>query len=136
MTRTLTVSLDQLYRPSPGGIGTYVRGLVQGLAQLSDPTLEVIGLTPRGAAHGDVAGLSLSPALAPANVEVLTRLCPDGRSGCRDARTWCTRRRWPVPSAAVLETPSTRWRCTTSCGVTSPVRRRTRGYGSTNGDSP
>ena len=74
MTRTLTVSLDQLYRRSPGGIGTYVRGLVQGLAQLNNPTLEVVGLMPRGSAYGDVADLCVRRALAPANVDILTRL--------------------------------------------------------------
>jgi hypothetical protein len=32
MKRTITISVDQLYRPSPGGIATYVRGLAAGLA--------------------------------------------------------------------------------------------------------
>jgi glycosyltransferase involved in cell wall biosynthesis len=35
------VVAEQLRRPVPGGIGTYVRGLAQGLRELADPALDV-----------------------------------------------------------------------------------------------
>ena len=74
MTRTLTISLDQLYRRQPGGIGTYVRGLVQGLAQLDDRSFEVLGLVPRGPVAGHTTDLGVRSVRAPVNVDVLTRL--------------------------------------------------------------
>ena len=40
----ITISLDQLSRPQPGGIATYVRGLVGALAALEAGPL--IGLVP------------------------------------------------------------------------------------------
>jgi glycosyltransferase involved in cell wall biosynthesis len=46
MTRRIVVSVDQLYRPQPGGIGSYVRGLVEGLLSVGEG-LEVIGVGPR-----------------------------------------------------------------------------------------
>jgi hypothetical protein len=41
---------EQLRRAVPGGIGTYVRGLLQGLAELDDPDvgLEVVRSSPDG----------------------------------------------------------------------------------------
>ncbi len=41
----ITLSVDQLTRPQPGGIATYVRGLIQGLADV-DPKLELVGVGP------------------------------------------------------------------------------------------
>ena len=46
MTRRIVVSVDQLYRPQPGGIGSYVRGLVEGLVGV-DGDLDVVGVGPR-----------------------------------------------------------------------------------------
>ena len=43
MTRAVSITLDQFYRPQPGGIATYVRGLVRGLASLDDDSLTVHG---------------------------------------------------------------------------------------------
>lgn len=43
----IVVTMDQLVRPQPGGIGTYVRGLVRGLATAA-PDAQVIGVGPRG----------------------------------------------------------------------------------------
>jgi glycosyltransferase involved in cell wall biosynthesis len=74
MTRTLTLSVDQLYRRQPGGSGTYVRGLALGLAALGEPDLEVFGLGPRGARPPQVANLPLRLARAPLSVGLLTRL--------------------------------------------------------------
>ena len=50
MNGPIVLTLDQLARPQPGGIGTYVRGLVQGLAELraaGEATVLVEGVAPR-----------------------------------------------------------------------------------------
>jgi glycosyltransferase involved in cell wall biosynthesis len=47
--RTITISIEQLQRPQPGGIATYVRGLASGLHSLADPSLDVVGLSAAGA---------------------------------------------------------------------------------------
>jgi glycosyltransferase involved in cell wall biosynthesis len=70
--RTITISIEQLNRPQPGGIATYVRGLATGLGALSDPSLDVIGLAPRGTTHD--ATLPLRTLNAPCGVRLLTRL--------------------------------------------------------------
>jgi glycosyltransferase involved in cell wall biosynthesis len=46
VSRRVIISVDQLYRPQPGGIGSYVRGLVEGLVSVGGD-LEVIGVGPR-----------------------------------------------------------------------------------------
>jgi glycosyltransferase involved in cell wall biosynthesis len=69
--RTITISIEQLSRPQPGGIATYVRGLVTGLASLNDPSLDVVGVGASGA--GDDT-LPLRPVRTPLDVRVLTRL--------------------------------------------------------------
>jgi glycosyltransferase involved in cell wall biosynthesis len=76
MKRTITISVDQLYRPSPGGIATYVRGLATGLAALHDSNLHVRGLAPRGALPHGVPELPLELNSAPVGVTLLTRLWP------------------------------------------------------------
>jgi glycosyltransferase involved in cell wall biosynthesis len=73
--RTITISVDQLYRRQPGGIGTYVRGLAQGLASL-DESFDVVGLGPRGAVPADVTSLPLRLTSAPLPLDVLTRVWP------------------------------------------------------------
>jgi glycosyltransferase involved in cell wall biosynthesis len=74
VTRTLTIGIDQLYRRQPGGIGTYVRGLVLGLHQVAPPDLEILGLAPRGETPASVRGLALTTTIAPLPVEQLTRM--------------------------------------------------------------
>ncbi len=74
MSPNLTLSLDQLYRPQPGGIGTYVRGLIQGLITLADSEWRVQGLAPKGALPHDVAQLPLRVMSAPLSVGALTKL--------------------------------------------------------------
>lgn len=76
MKRILTISVDQLYRRQPGGIGTYVAGLVQGLAALAPADLEVLGLCPSGAVPREVRALPLRLVSAPLPVRPLTRLWP------------------------------------------------------------
>ena len=73
MTRTVAVSLDQFYRPQPGGISTYVRGLVRGLASLGDEAPTLVGLAPRGRATREVSDLTLARVDAPLGVAALTR---------------------------------------------------------------
>lgn len=43
------IVVEQLRRSVPGGIGTYVSGLLQGLAELNDHEVHVTGLASRGA---------------------------------------------------------------------------------------
>ena len=68
MTRTIDASrVDQLYRAQPGGIGTYVRGLVQGLASLDDGRLDVVGRrAARRRARASVRACALRLTRAPA----------------------------------------------------------------------
>jgi len=74
VTRAVSISLDQFYRPQPGGIATYVRGLVQGLASLDDESLRLVGVAPRGEPTQDVSDLALERVRANASINVLTRL--------------------------------------------------------------
>jgi glycosyltransferase involved in cell wall biosynthesis len=74
--RILTLSVDQLYRRQPGGIGTYVCGLVQGLAGLAHSDLEVLGLAPSGAVPPEAKSLALRLVKAPLAVGPLTRVWP------------------------------------------------------------
>ncbi len=76
MTRTITLSVDQLYRAQPGGIGTYVRGLAGGLASLGDHSFEVVGLAPQGPVPAEAAALALELVKAPVPLGLLTRLWP------------------------------------------------------------
>jgi glycosyltransferase involved in cell wall biosynthesis len=73
VNRTIAISVEQLYRPQPGGIATYVRGLTSGLAALDDESLDVIGIAPRGAPRD---GLPSRTVHAPVGVSLLTRLWP------------------------------------------------------------
>ncbi len=76
MKRTITISVDQLYRAQPGGIGTYVRGLASGLAALDESSLEVLGLAPRGSLPADAKALPLQIVTASLSLRALTRLWP------------------------------------------------------------
>lgn len=75
MKRTLSLSVDQLYRRQPGGIGTYVRGLVEGLATL-EGQFEVVGVGPRGPVGQGLRSLPLRINSTPLPLNVLTRLWP------------------------------------------------------------
>ena len=82
----ITLSVDQLYRAQPGGIGTYVRGLALGLASLGDPDMVVSGLAPRAPVSDDVAALPLELIRAPLALAALTRVWPYRATGVpRDA---------------------------------------------------
>ncbi len=74
MTRAVSITLDQFYRPQPGGIATYVRGLVRGLASLHDESLAVTGVAPTGSPHQSIDDLELKRVTVPVPVELLTRL--------------------------------------------------------------
>ncbi len=73
MTRSIALSVEQLYRPQPGGIATYVRGLVSGLAALDDESLDIVGVAPRGVPP---EGLALRTVHARVGVNLLTHLWP------------------------------------------------------------
>ena len=73
MKRTITISIEQLSRPQPGGIATYVRGLAIGLHDLADPSLDIVGLGAKGAGTD---GLPLRVVNAPFDVRVLDRIWP------------------------------------------------------------
>lgn len=73
MSRVITLSLDQFYRPQPGGIATYVRGLVRGLRQVGDEELELRGVVPRGQARLDPSDVAIASTTAPLSLSLLTR---------------------------------------------------------------
>jgi glycosyltransferase involved in cell wall biosynthesis len=64
--------LDQFYRPQPGGIATYVRGLVHGLASLHDESLRVLGIAPTGTPTQSTSDLELELVSAKAPERFLT----------------------------------------------------------------
>jgi glycosyltransferase involved in cell wall biosynthesis len=72
VARVVSITLDQFYRPQPGGIATYVRGLASGLASLDDPSLRVLGITPSGTPVQPTSDLALQQVSARASVRVLT----------------------------------------------------------------
>lgn len=74
MTRTVAVTLDQLYRPQPGGITTYVVGLLDGLDALGDPQWRVVGVVPRGPEPAELAGRVRERSRAPLRVRALSRV--------------------------------------------------------------
>jgi glycosyltransferase involved in cell wall biosynthesis len=74
MTRRIVVSVDQLYRPQPGGIGSYVRGLVEGLVSIGEG-LEIIGVGPRSRPAA-VRQLGIEVISTPLSLRLLTQLWP------------------------------------------------------------
>jgi glycosyltransferase involved in cell wall biosynthesis len=74
VTRNLTLSVEQLYRRQPGGIATYVRGLVRGLRHVHESDLIVRGLAPRGEPSAEAKELAVALVTAPLSVEALTHL--------------------------------------------------------------
>jgi glycosyltransferase involved in cell wall biosynthesis len=66
------LSVEQLYHRQPGGIGTYVRGLIRGLAQVG-ADLNVVALAPSNATPSDVRALLPSLEQVPLPVGLLTR---------------------------------------------------------------
>ena len=74
MARDVSITLDQFYRPQPGGIATYVRGLIRGLSSLHDESLRLIGIKPAGTPRQSLDDLSLKYVSAMLPVELLTRV--------------------------------------------------------------
>lgn len=74
MARVVSITLDQFYRPQPGGIATYVRGLVNGLASLDDASFRVLGIAPTGTPVQSTSDLALEQVDAQSSVQVLTRV--------------------------------------------------------------
>lgn len=73
--KIIAISVDQLWRPQPGGIATYVRGLAAGLSELDDASLELVGVAPRGI-RPSTGSLPLRVEHTLVGVNVLTRLWP------------------------------------------------------------
>ena len=76
------MSLDQLYRPQPGGIASYVRGLLQGLATLDG--WDANGVAPRGHLADAPPVPTKSVALDVATLTRLWRFAPVGVSSGAD----------------------------------------------------
>jgi glycosyltransferase involved in cell wall biosynthesis len=74
VTRDVAITLDQFYRPQPGGIATYVRGLVGGLSSLHDESLRLVGITPGGSPNQSLDDMALTRVSAMLPVEILTRV--------------------------------------------------------------
>lgn len=74
MTRRIVLSVDQLYRPQPGGIGSYVRGLVEGLLSVGEG-LEILGVGPRSRPPA-VRQLGIEVLTTPLSLRLLTQLWP------------------------------------------------------------
>jgi glycosyltransferase involved in cell wall biosynthesis len=74
VTRDVSITLDQFYRPQPGGIATYVRGLIRGLSSLHDESLRLTGIKPAGSPRQSLDDLSLKCVSAMLPVEILTRV--------------------------------------------------------------
>ncbi len=74
MTRRIALSVDQLYRPQPGGIGSYVRGLVEGLVSVGEG-LEIIGVGPRSRPAA-VRQLGIEVISTPLSLRLLTQFWP------------------------------------------------------------
>jgi glycosyltransferase involved in cell wall biosynthesis len=69
----VSVSLDQFYRPQPGGIATYVRGLIKGLESLGDESLQLTGIAPLGTSRQPLDDLGVRTVSAMLPVGLLTR---------------------------------------------------------------
>ncbi|HTT59365.1 MAG TPA: glycosyltransferase, partial [Acidimicrobiales bacterium] len=73
MPREVSVSLDQFFRPQPGGIATYVRGLIKGLSSLSNESFQLTGIVPAGTPRQPLDDLRVRTASATLPVGLLTR---------------------------------------------------------------
>ena len=125
--RTITISIEQLNRPQPGGIATYVRGLATRTARRRPTRRSTSSASaPRGArVDGGIA-----PARGQRSVRRAAPVATLADLAARRAArrpTSSTRRRWPVRSGAGARRRCTRSRCTTCCGATNRRSRRPAG---------
>ena len=77
MRSKVVLTLDQLRRRHPGGIGTYVRGLVRGLQELigiGELDFDLGGLAPRGPSPDPLNDLALNLRCTPFGERLTTRL--------------------------------------------------------------
>lgn len=75
--RRIVLTLDQLRRAHPGGIGTYVRSLASGLRAVrveDDLDFELVGLAPHGPRPDPLDGVCDSLVTTPFAVMATTRL--------------------------------------------------------------
>jgi glycosyltransferase involved in cell wall biosynthesis len=73
VAREISITLDQFFRPQPGGVATYARGLLRGLASLDDGSLHLTGIAPRGRPRQPIDDLAVHKVSAMLPVEILTR---------------------------------------------------------------
>jgi glycosyltransferase involved in cell wall biosynthesis len=73
VTRNLTLSVEQLYRRQPGGIGTYVSGLIRGLSEVS-ADLKVVTLAPWNPTPSSASHTLPNVEQVPLPVALLTRV--------------------------------------------------------------
>ncbi len=74
MSRNVVISLDQLFRAQPGGIGTYTRGLIKGLRDLEQSELNITGIGPRGDAEALQRDLGIAVVSAQLPLSLLSKL--------------------------------------------------------------
>jgi len=72
----LFITLDQLQRPFPGGIGTYATGLLQGLKELAMDDFNVTGVIAKGKVLVDVNALNIAISSSPFGLRTTTALWP------------------------------------------------------------
>jgi len=121
--RTITISIEQLSRPQPAHRD--VRPWPgDGLHDLADPSLDVVGLGPKGATVDErTAARGVN---APFGVRLLSRLWPIWPLGVPKESNVVHATSMAGPFAEEPPTRCTRSRCTTCCGVTSRESRRRR----------
>jgi glycosyltransferase involved in cell wall biosynthesis len=72
----LFITLDQLQRPFPGGIGTYATGLLQGLKELAVDDFNVTGVVAKGNVPYDVHTVNIALSSSPFGLRATTALWP------------------------------------------------------------
>ncbi len=75
MNGRVALSVDQFYRPQPGGIATYAAGLVRGLRELEWGE-GLVGVAPRGEVPAALVAVGIDLSRAPVASRLLVRLWP------------------------------------------------------------
>jgi hypothetical protein len=72
----LFITLDQLQRPSPGGIGTYARGLLQGISELALQDFELTGVVAKERTPIELGRWTVRTSSSPFGLRTTTALWP------------------------------------------------------------
>ena len=102
--------VEQLRRPVPGGIGTYIGGVLGALGTLGADGEAVPALTLHASRAPRAASTRLRPSDCPCAAPACPVACSPGRgtspsSTRRAASPWCTPFRWPARPCGVPGTP-------------------------------